>query len=386
MANTFTPIIDQIFARGLMALRQNSIMPRLVNSNWGSEVAEQGASIDVPIPSAATVADVTPGPTPPAGTDSTPTVVTINLNRWRKSDMFVTDKEAREIAQGAVSLQLTEHLKAIANDVDTYVLGLYPEIYGFVGTPGTTPFASDLTDAINARKVLADQLAPPDDRRIVLDPSAEANALGLSAIQDASRRRSGEDTLSNGQIGTVMGFDWFMDQNVQSHTNGTLSDGTGHRALVNGSPTVGDSSQAFDATSLTGTVTAGSVFTVAGDTQTYTVTSAATAASNAITLSFTPSVQVAWADNAQMTLKGAASEVYPVNLAFHRDAFALAVRPLAPADGFTGGNEIRSAVDPVSGLALGLEVSREYARTKYSWSILYGAKLVRPELATRIAG
>lgn len=386
MANTFTELVDKIFARGLMALRENSIMPRLVNSDWANEVAQQGDTINVPIPSAATVSDVTPGPTPPAGANVAPTTVPLPLDRWRKSDMHVTDKEAREIAVGGRQLQLTEHLKVLANDVDQALLSLALDIYGYTGVPGTTPFASDLTDAKEARKVLNKQLAPMSPRRMVLDPDAEGAALMLRAIQDASFRANAENTLLNGMIGSLLGFDWFMDQNIRSLTNGTLTDGTGHRALVNVSPSLGAKSQEFDATSLTGTVKKGQVFTVAGDDQTYVVTADATAAGNAITLAFEPGVQVVWADGAQMTLKGAASAVEAMTIAFHRDAFALAVRPLAPADGFTGGNEIRTAVDPVSGLALTLEVSREHHRTKYSWSILYGVKTIRRELAARVAG
>lgn len=382
MANDFTQIVDKIFARGLMSLRENAIMPRLVNTNFDSEVAEQGDTIDVPIPSAASVSDVTPGPTPPSGGDSSPTKAQIQLNRWRKSDMHVTDKEAREIAQGARSLQLSEHLKALANDVDAFLMGLYTDIYGYSGGAGSAPFASDLSDATAVRKVLNNQLAPMSDRRIVLSPDAEANALGIRAVQDASFRSDEENTLRTAAIGTLLGFDWFMDQNVVEHTVGSLST----TPTVNGAHTTGVSTVSLSAGG-TGDINlnAGDLITFAGDTQVYAVTADAdiTNGSNG-DVSIEPTLQVALSGGESVSLD--VSSNHNVNLAFHRDAFALAVRPLAPADGFTGGNEIRTAADPVSGLSLSLEVSREHNRTKYQWSILYGAEIVRPALAARILG
>ncbi len=390
-ANTFTNLVNKIFAKGLLALRENSVMPRLVNTDWGAEVAKKGTTIDVPIPSAVDVSDVAPGPYPPDAAASSPTTVQITLDRWKKTDMYLTDKEAQEIAVGARDTQLSEHLRALANYVDSDILALFKGVYGFAGTPGTNPFGNatpSLVDATLVRKILAEQRCPTAPRHFVLDPTAEAIAEQIEAVQNAMWRKNA-DSLTTGQIGDILGFRFWMDQNIQSMINGTLTDGAGHKALFNGggSPAnVGDATADFDATSLTGTVKQGEVFTVAGDSQTYVVTEDATASGNAITLKISPTIQVAWADNAQMTLKGAASAVSPQNLAFHRDAFALAVRPLAPADGFTGGHEIRTGVDPVSGLSLSLEVARDYMQTRYTWSILYGVKLVRPELACRLAG
>ena len=45
-----------------------------------------------------------------------------------------------------------------------------------------------------------------------------------------------------------------------------------------------------------------------------------------------------------------------------------------------------SAVDPISGIALRLEVSRQYKQTTFSYDVLGGGALVRPALACKIAG
>ena len=384
MANDLTAVIPQILAQGLMALRKATVMPSLINANYGRDAASKGSTIDVPIPASIAARAVAPASVPVASPDITPTSVSIALNKWYEAPFHLTDKDMMDAFEGTIPMQVSSAVKSLAEQVNSDIMALYADIYGFTGTPGTTPFASTTAAATAARKLLNNQLAPLDPRYFVVDPDAEANALGLSAFSDASF--SGDaSAIRDGQINRKLGFMFAMDQQVPSHTNGTLTDGTAHRALVNGAPTLGDKTADFDATSLSGTVTAGSVFSVAGDDQTYVVTAAATASGNAITLAFEPGVQVVWADNAQMTLKGTASETYANNLAFHRDAFAIASRPLADsANGL--GSIIQSAVDPVSGLSLRLEVSRQHKQTNWSFDILYGVKTIRRELAARVAG
>ena len=169
-----------------------------------------------------------------------------------------------------------------------------------------------VADATNARKVLNRQLAPGNDRRIVLDPDAEAAALGLSGFADVSKSGDARPII-DGTIGRKYGFDWAMDQQVPSFEASVMTEGA---LTVNGANEAG----------------------------------------------------------AQV-----------VSLAFHRDAIAFATRPLMDsANGL--GNLTQSAVDPVSGLSLRLEVSREHKRTRFSYDILYGADVVRRELGCRIAG
>lgn len=386
MSNSLSNVIPQLLAGGLMALRQQSIMARLVNRSYESMAAEPGQTVDIPIPSALTVTDVTAQATPRGVTNLSPTKVQLSLTSWKEAAFVLSDKEVKEVVPGVMPMQASEAAKALANQVDGDILNEYKGVYGYAGTAGTTPFGSNLSEYATARQKLAEQLAPMDDRRVVMDPAAEANAIQLRAFQDASYG-GGQGVILRGQIGTKIGADWYVDQNVKTHTKGTLSGsaaGGAGKALINGAVAAGAATLNLDDTTLTGTIVQGDVFTVAGDTQTYTVTntSTLTASGNAITgVTFSPTCVAGFDNNAVLTLKG----THVVNLLFHRDAFALAVRPLD--EGIRGlGSEIRVMTDPVSGLALRLEVSREHKRTRFSYDILYGVKLVRAELATRIAG
>ena len=309
--NDLSKVVDKLLAQGLLALRGTCVMPRLVNSDYSNLAAQQGASIDVPIPSAIKAQAVTPGATSQDTGDISPVSATIKLDRWMEAPFYLTDKDLMEANRGVIPMQASEAVKAIANDVNATLLGLGRKFYGMVGTPGTTPF-STVVDATNARKVLNRQLAPVNDRRIVLDPDAEAAALGLSGFADVSKSGDARPII-DGTIGRKYGFDWAMDQQVPSFEASVMTEGA---LTVNGANEAG----------------------------------------------------------AQV-----------VSLAFHRDAIAFATRPLMDsANGL--GNFTQSAVDPVSGLSLRLEVSREHKRTRFSYDILYGADVVRRELGCRIAG
>lgn len=374
MANVLTAVMPKLLATGLMALREQAIMPRLVNRGYDTIAGQKGSTIDVPIPSAIAAQDVTPANTPPNTGDISPTSVPITLNNWKEAPFYLTDKDMLEAMEGTIPMQASEAVKSLANAVNTSILGQYVSFFGFTGTPGTTPFASDVTAATQARKLLNKQLAPMDPRYIVLDPEAEANALGLQPISNQSWRVGlNESAIVSGMISRTLGFDWFMHQLAPTHVAGV---GAGY--LVNtGTAAVGDKTVVVDTG--TGALKVGDIITFAGSTQTYVITAAYAGGSG--TIAFYPGLKAAPADNAAITV--AAS--HTVNLAFHRDAIAFATRPLENmGDGL--GSRILSAVDPESGLTLRLEVTREHKRVRWSYDILYGTAVVRPELGVRIAG
>lgn len=380
--NTLTNILPKVLSKSLLALREQAVMPRLVNLDYMGEARRPGTTVDIPLPVTQTAANVTAAPTYTSATGATPQVVQLPLDQWKHTDFFLTDKERSEIEVNPnfYAPQWSEAVRSLANSMDSHVLAQYKGVHGFVGTSGVNPFSTVAT-ATEARKVLNQHLAPIDNmRRVVLDPTAESQALQLTGFSNFET--TGDRNVKiEGELGRKYGLDFFMDQNIPTHTAGTA---TGTSGAVASTTAAGAS--ALDIKNQNsagiGTILIGDVFTIAGNTETYVVqTSTVTfvSALTASTISIDPPLAAIASANAVITFQG----THVVNLAFHRAAFAFATRPL---DTGTSGEEVAQAVDSITGLTLRVETLRQFKQTAIDFDVLYGSKLIRAGLACRILG
>jgi len=384
MANTFTDVVPILVAQGLQTLRAACTLPRLVNVDYANEPANVGDTVNVWIPGPMAALDVAPTAAPFQANDIQPVKAPIALNKWKHSGFYLTDKQQEEVVGGVKSKQTGEAVKALAQQINADIFAQYYKVYGIVGTPGTTPFATDTTAATNARAILNKQLAPLSDRRVVLDVNAEANAMNLQAFAAAFYTGTAA-TIVEGQLGRRFGMDFYMDQQVPTHPSVAFTAGA---VTVNGAQTVNQGTLDTGRTGTVslakatnaGTLIAGDILTFAGDLQTYTVLAPVALIIGNTTVSISPALQVVKVGGEAVTLKAA----HVLNLAFHRDAFALVSRPLQSASANT--LEVMSVADPISGITLRLEVVRQNKQLLFDFDVLYGTACVRPELACRIAG
>lgn len=300
-------------------------------------------------------------------------------------------------------------ITALANKIDATGAALYYGIPSSVGTPGTQ--GTDLAYPLQAGQALDENGSPVDDlRSFVITPSTNTavTKAGLTLFNDQAELAK---QYKRGRMGSALGFKWAMDQNMPTHTTGAV-DGT---PLVNSTTAAnGDSTIAFDGTStasITGAYKQGDVITFAdvyavnpqskvstGQLKQFVVTSDINASSNAGTLAFSPSfitsgpyqnITAVPANNAAIKLFGAAttyaSKVSPVSIAMHRDAFVLGMADL-PMPG--GVDMAARAADPDAGLSV--RIVRQYDINNDMFpcriDVLYGWKLVYPELACRLQG
>lgn len=381
-------LVDRIYAMGLKALRRQTSILKYVTT-FEKEVMDnsfRGDTVVVPIPSQRSdsdVTDVVPSNTPPAPSDITPRFVTVTLNNWKKVNFALTDFEVSRLQQGTMTDEFSGAIDVLAGNIISSVMANFRGIFQHAGTAGTTPFASNTAVVQSARRLLNRSGAPMENRALILNFDADANSIGLGVFQQYLQKGD-VDTLREGTIKRALGFDWAVDGYLPSFTGGTLSNGTAKAALVNkANVAIGDTTVPIDSATLTGTLVVGDLFTVAGDTQQYVVTANATASGNAIaSMAFSPSARVAWADNSAITFV-ANHDV--AGLALHKQAIAFASKPLDDVT-IQGGSEIRQIFDPISGLTLCLEISRQYKQTVAEFSCLWGSTLARPESAVRILG
>ena len=380
MANSLTAVVPQIMAQGLQVLRQNCMMPRIVNRSLESEVRQFGDTIDVPYVGLATAVTVTPGPYV-TNVDITTSKVQVPLTFWRQASFYLTDQEIEAAISGLLPMRASATIKALGNAVDSFLLGLYKGMWSAGGVAGTTPFASTVTAIQDARKGLNKWLAPNDGRSVVLDPDAEANAIGLPTFLQASLRGD-QQGIKEAQLGRLLGADWYMNQNVPTHSAGALTAETTHVAIT--AYATGVNEIIVRGSNPSGTLVAGDLFTINAGTQYYVVNTVATATGSVVTITFQPSLQTAIAaSGVAVTYVG----THVVNLLIQRDAIAWASRPMQRSQMGGGlGSMFSTVTDPISGLALRLEVSRQNKQTTWAWDILGGGALVRPELGARILG
>lgn len=381
MANTFsTELMPRILAGALEVLREEMALASKVTKDFNGAAAQLGQTVSVMKPVAQSAASVTPAATPPSLSDSTPGVQQITIDQWKATRFHMSTKEATEIQAGVfVPNQIREAARALARNVNQYLFGKYKSFYGYAGTAGTNPFATNVNPAADVAEQLDYHLCPPEDRLLFINLAAQTAARKLTDLRYALYAGDTE-ALRRGAVGRVFGMDVIADRDVPSHTAGV----PGGTPLVNGALAAGATSVAMDGGGAAGTYKEGDVILLAGDSYPYVVTADVTLDGSGVgTLTVQPPIRTAIADNAAITLKAS----HTVNLACDPKAFGLVMRvPDSSIVGAPTYGEHMSMTDPKSGIPLKLSYLPGYHAAQWELSILYGAAVIDARRGARLAG
>lgn len=384
---TVTDLLPRFVAKSFSVLRENATFARLVIKDGKQNLpASQGETINFPVPpDPQAVSDVTPANTSPDAGDTKVETTPLTIGTWKKADFKLSEKQQLEIADNPdfAMMMLDTKARELANHVNNDIASLYKyvNLVDLATVPGSsaTPFLSDLKAANRGFAKLNTSLTPREGRAMVIDFDAEADAKNLAAFSSALEAGSTEIKIE-GKIGRKFGMDWYGENAVPVHTAGTGSGYVADGAQTSASVAAGPLKSLLVKTG-TGTLKAGDILTIAGASETQVV--AADYAGGAGTVTFTPGIPYGTtiADGAAITKLAS----HRANLVIHPWAFGAAFRSLPPI-GSTP-TLMRSVFsDPVSGLALALEISYQYHQWKWELSTLYGRAALRPRLACRVIG
>lgn len=389
MANDISALLRTWLATGLSSqrvLRNTCNLLKGSGKGFDRNAGAKGSTVKVALPVSKTAAAVTPAMTPPTPSNATPTTVEIAVDQWYYTDFHLTDKEVTQLeaAEFYAPSSVESCIAALVENANTF---LHTKTHGangffsYVGTAGTNPFATTSDILADAAEQFMINKAGTGPKTLIISTAAEKAAKKLAEFRDVSQM--GNDMVRRyGMLPPVNNFDPFVDQQVPTHT----LTATGTILVDQADVAIGDTEVHFDG--ITALPSAGDIFTVAGDTQTYRITSTSVLSTADADFTFYPPAKVAWADNAAVTFKAS----HAVNVAFETDAIQFVSRPLISSVqkmvGF-GGQLIAEAdmLDPHgSGLVVRAQAYRGWNMGAVYFDCLYGGQVVRPELGVRIAG
>lgn len=326
------------------------------------------------------------------------TTVPLTLSQGGTDLNFTSFERTLSVQQFEQKMQAA--VAAVVNEIDRQGLDMARRtVANAVGTVGALPTTQATALAIMTQgQQKLDEMAAPRDRMrsIVVNPAMNASIVqGLAGLFNNSSSIGKQ--YQSGMFVDGLGLNVAMDQNVSRHVNGTAVAATN---TVNGA---GQTGSTLTVNALNGTLTVGTVFTIAGvnsvnpqsrqDTgslQQFVVTAAAASSATSVSISpaIVPSgafqnVTASPANSATITILGAASAAYDTNIMYHRDAFTLAMVPMFEPLAGTGAKVTQMSDDGFT-----VKVTQFYDGVNDNnlmrLDVLFGWAATYPELACKV--
>lgn len=328
-----------------------------------------GETVKVTIPPAVTDANEFTGST--VASDQTETEVGLTLEKHFYKRIDLTSKQKTLELSDFTRLVTVPAITGIMDSVDKYLLRKMQVFRkNLTGTVGNRP--STMSHIAAATQKLNDLRVTKSGRVALHDTTVENSFSQLAQFQSQDYGADAPAGLREGVLGRRYGFGFFTDPNLGAFQRSAAAGDITGTVVTNGTPAVGATEISIDGiTNATGTIYAGTVFTLAGDTTRYVVAKDAVIASNAATLEITPALAAAPGDGAAVTFEAAGYS----NLVFHPSAVAGAIVAPAPLAG------ANSAVESFMGVSI--RVSMDSSIVTLSDSIVYdvfvGGRVIQPD-------
>jgi hypothetical protein len=379
MANVLDDLAADIYrAADIVARELVGFIPS-VTINAGSERVAVGQTVRSHFTRAATVGNLTPAMAIPEGTDQTVDNKTLTLTKQRGVAIPWTGEDIRFVNGGAgyetiYGDQIAQAMRALTNEIEVdLATEAYQNASRAAGAAGTTPFGSNLDEAADVRKILADNGMPMNDGRLslIIDTVAGTKMRKLTSLQKVNEAGDSR-LLRQGTLLDILGIMIKESAQVQAHTKGA---GTGYDFAAAGEA-IGQTTLTVEGGTVNSTgIKAGDVITHAGDsTNKYVVNTGTTSTGGDIVIG-SPGLRIAGADANEITIGNS----YTANVLLHQAAVELAMRAPAKPAGGDAAVDVMLVQDPFSGLVFEISVYKGFNKAMIYVAAVWGKKAWKPD-------
>lgn len=386
-ANTLTALLPDIYAAMDVISRELVGFIPSVGRAVSVERAALGQSVQIPVSSPQTSVNIAPAMQVPEPPDNEFDTTSMALTKAKAVPFGFTGEEARalNVSGGpgyltARGLVIAEALRTLTNEIeaDLAIEGATNASRAW-GTAGTAPFATDLKDTAQLKKILDDNGAPRTGRSLVIDTTAAANLINVGNLTKVNEAGT-QMTLRQGELLMLHGLSIKDTGANVTHTSGTGASATTNNAGYD----VGDTTITL-ASAGTGTIVANDVIQFAGDTNKYVVVAGDADVSGGGTITI-ESPGLLEPIPAAATAITVVDDYDAAGVAFTQDALWLAARPPAiPPEGDLAVDRML-ITDPRSGLTFEFAIYLGYKKVRYEVSLVWGVKATKPRHIALLLG
>jgi hypothetical protein len=328
-----------------------------------------GDSIKVTLPPAVTDASEFSGTT--SASDQTETEVPVTLEKHFYKRVDLTSKQKSLELSDFTRLVTVPNVQGIAESIDKFTLrNMQVFRKNLTGTVGNRP--STMAHVAAAQKTLDDLKCQKAGRRALIDTTVQQSLGQLSNFLSLDYGPDAANSGREGQLGRRYGFDFLTDANLGAFSRSSAANDIAGSPVMFATVAAGEDKISVDGvTNPTGTIYAGTCFTIAGDATRYVVRKDVTAVGNKYTdILITPVLAAQATAEAALTFEAAGYS----NLVYHPRAVTLAVIAPTPLFG-------QSVVQSFNGITI--RVTMDSSITALADSIVYdvfvGCRVVQPD-------
>lgn len=381
MSNILTKLIPDLYQNLDEVSRELTGFLPSVARNSSAARAALGEPVIVPVSTAMESGNVTPSMTVPEPEDFTMDNVAIQITKSRNVSFGLTGEEFQGVNNGVganyiLGENIKQAVRTLVNEMekDIAIEAAVGSSRAF-GTAGSTPFASDLTDAAHIKKILDDNGAPMGGRSLIIDSTAGVNLRSLTQLTNVGDAGTNM-TLRQGELLNLFGFSIKESAGIYNVAQSSIEGVTLNAAEIG-------ATELTIKAATSGSLKAGDVITIAGDDNKYVVAESNPSLSAGGKIKIAkPGLLHAVADGSSVTVVAASAR----NIAFTKNAIQLVTRAPALPAGRDAAIDSYILTDSRSGMAFEVRVYQGYRKMRMEVACAWGVKVIKPEHVATLLG